>query len=60
MSKGSWRRIGVKEDVNLDGADTFKSGFDFIEIWPKYCTRFSQCLQCHLEGKMRCAPRFRD
>jgi len=64
MAKGSWRRrglkFGAKVDVNLDGKDTFKSGFDVIGIWPKYCIRFRRCFQCHLEGKVQCAPRFRE
>jgi len=57
MPKVSRRRR--KSDVNLDGKDTLRLGFDIIEIWPKYCVRYFHCLQCHYEGKIQCAPRFR-
>ena len=67
MSKGSWIRkgfkFGTRVDANLDGKDTFKSGFDLIDIWPKHCTQREKynCLQCFaVVGKVRCAPRFRE
>ena len=67
VSRGR-RKWGVKSDVNLDGKETLRIGTDIIEIWPKYCVRYSvqycvrhfRCLQCHYEGKIQCAPRFRE
>jgi len=58
VSRGR-RKWGTKSDVNLDGKDTLRVGTEIIEIWPPYCVRYFHCLQCHLEGKIQCAPRFR-
>ena len=30
-----------------------------VEVWPNWCAGHT-CVQCHLEGKIRCAPRFRS
>lgn len=58
VSRGR-RRFGAKVDTNLDGKEILKSGTDRIEIWPKYCVRYFHCLQCDIEGRIQCAPRFR-
>jgi len=65
MSKGNWRhkgfKFGAREDANLGGADTLRIGTELIDVWPSYCVRrYTRCVQCHIEGKIQCAPRFRE
>ena len=66
MSKGPWPKRGFKwgpkVDADLTGADTFRNGYDIYDVYPNHCwlkrtkPDSTDCLNCHLHGKMQCAP----
>lgn len=33
-------------------------GWDEIEVWPAHCVNGHNCLQCYVEGKIPCSPRW--
>lgn len=40
--------------------EVIKIGFEDVETWPDYCLRETRnCIQCNLQGKIACHPRFR-
>jgi len=51
---------GKREDVDTDGVETLRIGTEETLVYPKYCMRYGNCQQCDIEGKIYCAPRFRD
>ncbi|KKN60897.1 hypothetical protein LCGC14_0527680 [marine sediment metagenome] len=47
---------GKREEADTEGMVLIGE----VETWPKYCVRWrGWCIQCHLEGKILCHPRFR-
>ncbi len=51
---------GKRVEADNEGLEMIHLGFEEVETWPKYCIRYGHCIQCHLEGKILCAPRFRE
>lgn len=46
--------------VDTEKKEVVKIEFEDVDIWPDWCVRDSKkCIQCHLEGKIACHPRFR-
>ena len=44
----------VKE---IPKGELIRVNYDFYEVWREHCAG-ENCLQCILEGKIRCSPRF--
>ena len=55
---GADATFGKRIDVNGDGREILRMGTEEVEIFLKYCVSH-HCLQCVLEGKIPCHPRFR-
>jgi len=39
---------------------TIKVFGEEIDIWPQFCTNNGHCVQCVIEGKIRCLPYFHN
>lgn len=45
--------------TDKDKPSIYRIGNEEREVWPDRCTRPQRvCVQCYIEGKIRCAPRF--
>lgn len=43
-----------------EGRDAISILGEKVEVWPKFCKcKGVKCIQCFIEGKIRCDPRFR-
>ena len=50
-------KIGRRKVGDLPEGKKLKVSYDYVEVWLDHCVG-KNCLQCIVEGKIPCSPRF--